>query len=593
MAATKANPVRISKVSSPFELLAELLDALARSNDLRETLFGALQRIVDAMGAEAGGIFQIEGDYESHDSKLICRASYGPVDLRGIELSAHEGVLGRALQLDQPLLVRDAGADPDFIPPRLFGIDFAVQSLLVAPVAFHGRRYGAVELFNRRDGGRFERRHLTALAAMSAAAAVTIHNAQLAEDLVEQARLKRELELAAGVQRNLLPPPSPADAPIHGFGRAARGVSGDFYDILPLRDGRYAFALADVSGKGLNAALVMVKVATLFRSFARRCHEPGRLLAKIERELTDSLTHGMFVTMVVGLYDPRRHEVRLANAGHLPVLLLDAEGRFHRHSAQDPPLGVVCRLDRNRYRETVIPLGGGRLYLYSDGATEAKDASGARIGIEGLQRLLKREGPLPPADRLASVAALIDAPGVELHDDLTLLVIEDRGHPCIDSGRRRRRSRNLLVEQVFPAQPQQLKIVRRLVEAAAQAAGAPPPWGKDFALAVDEACQNIIRHGYHNAPDGRIELRIRRSASRLTAELVDFAPGVDEDRCRGRSLEEARPGGLGTHFMRMLTDRVLRKPMPAGTGNRLLLIKLLPVPRTAAKTLRRRKTVSR
>lgn len=582
--------VRGSRAVSPFELLAELLDDLARSNDLRETLFGALQRIVDAMDAEAGGIFQIEGDYDSVDAKLICRASYGPVDLRGIELSAHEGVLGRALQLDQPLLVNDAGADPDFIPPQLFGVDFNVHSIVVAPAAFHGRRYGAVELFNRRGGGHFERRHLTALAAMSAAAAVTIHNAQLAEDLIEQARLKREVELAAGVQRNLLPPPSPEDAPIHGFSRAARGVSGDFYDILPLRDGRYAFALADVSGKGLNAALVMVKVATLFRSFARRHHEPGLLLAKIERELTESLTQGMFVTMVVGLYDPKRHEVRLANAGHLPVLLLDADGQFHSRPAQDPPLGVRCRLQHNRYREIALPLRGGRLYLYSDGATEARDAKGRQIGIEGLQRLLKRESRRSPTEALTRVAAQIDAAGTGLHDDLSLLVIEDRGHPCFDARRRRRRSPNLLVEQNFPAQPQQLKIVRRLVEAAALAAGAPPAWGKDFALAVDEACQNIIRHGYHEAPDGRIELRIRRAADRLTAELMDFAPRVDEDQCRGRSLDDTRPGGLGTHFMRMLTDQVLRKPAPRGAGNRLALVKLLPGARAPQKKAGRTST---
>ncbi len=592
MAGRAKGIVRGTRGSSPFELLAELLDALARSNDLRETLFGALQRIVDAMDAEAGGIFQIEGDYDTPGAKLICRASYGPVDLRGIELLAHEGIVGRALELDEPLLINEAGTDPDFVPPKLLGVDFTVRSVMVAPAAFHGRRYGAVELFNRRGGGHFERRHLRALAAMSAAAAVTIHNAQLADDLIEQTRLKREIELAAGVQRGLLPAASADEAPIHGFSRAARGVSGDFYDILPLRDGRLAFALADVSGKGLNAAMVMVKVATLFRSFARRHREPGLLLAKIERELSDSLTQGMFVTMVVGIYDPRRHEARLANAGHLPVLLLDADGRFHEYPAQDPPLGVVCRLDRNRYHENSIHLRGGRLYLYSDGATEAHDARGRQIGIAGLQRLLKRDTQLPPGERLAKVAERIDAQGTELHDDLTLLVIEDRGHPRFAETRRRRRNPNLLVEQSFPAQPQQLKIVRRLVEAAAKAAGAPAAWGKDFALAVDEACQNIIRHGYHEAPDGRIELRIRRAADRLTAELLDFAPRVDEDQCQGRTLEDMRPGGLGTHFMRMLTDRVLRKPAPRGAGNRLLLIKRLPQPRAVRKTTARRRTTT-
>jgi sigma-B regulation protein RsbU (phosphoserine phosphatase) len=567
------------------ELLIELMEAFAKTTDLRETLYGALRRIAEAMGAEAGSLFQLEGEFDDPAARLICRASYGPVDMRGVELPAHAGIVGRALERDAPQLIDDPHRDPDFVPPHSLGIDFEVRSLLVAPVTFRGQRFGAVQLFNKLDSGRFERSDAKALATLAAAAGLAIRNAQLTQDLVEQTRLKRELELAAVVQRNLLPPPSAPDAPIHGLSRAARGVGGDFYDILPLREGRIAFALADVSGKGMNAALIMVKVATLFRSLARRVRDPGRLLARIEEELCDSLTQGMFVTMVVGIYDHSHRHVRFANAGHLPPLLRDRHGRFHAYPPSDPPLGVQSRLEGRRYRETQFKLGGGSLYLYSDGATEARHPDGSQVGVEGLQALLDLQTEQPAAERLDRVATALDGGMAELRDDLTLLVIEEAsGRKTPLQQRPRRRNANLLVEQTLPAQPQQLKIVRRLVLAAARQAGAPSGWGQDFALAVDEACQNIIRHAYHDRPDGRIELRIRRSRGRLSAELVDFAPQVDEDRCRGRLLEELRPGGLGTHFMHMLTDQVLWRRPPPGAGNRLVLIKSLPLPAVDGKT---------
>jgi sigma-B regulation protein RsbU (phosphoserine phosphatase) len=95
---------------------------------------------------------------------------------------------------------------------------------------------------------------------------------------------------------------------------------------------------------------------------------------------------------------------------------------------------------------------------------------------------------------------------------------------------------------------------------------------------VDEACQNIIRHGYCGRSDGSIDLRLRRVGDRLRAELVDFAPRVDPRRLKRQAAAELHPGGLGTEFMRQLTDRVCWAKPPEGAGNRLLLSKRLPLP---------------
>lgn len=563
-----------------LDLVAELIEAFAGSEDLDATLAAALARIASALDADAAGLFLLDGEFPGPDARLVCRACVGPIDVTGLELNAGIGIPGRALARNRTELVADAAGDPDFLAPATIGIDYEIRSMICAPLSHRDERYGVVELLNPRAQGRlFSARDAELLGLLATAAAIAIRNARLTEALLAQNRLRRELEMAADVQRTLLPPAPDADAPVQGLNRPARGVSGDFYDVLRLPDGRIAFALADVSGKGLNAALIMVKAATLFRSIGKRVHEPGLLLSRIEVELCETMAFGMFVTMVVGVYDPARHQIRLANAGHLPPLKRHADGSFEEFPATDPPLGIQCRLENDRYRETSFSIEGGSLYLYTDGASEARDADGRMIGSDGLQALIARHAGAAPGTRLTAVA---DAIGAELRDDLTLLVIDD-SEAAAEQVQPRGRLRGVadLVAQTIPAEAGQLKIVRRLVEAASREAGASVEWAQDLVLAVDEACQNIIRHGYGTAAKAgaaigdKIEFSIRKAADGLEVELIDYAPKVDEQDCKGRTLDDVRPGGLGTHLMHALTDLVQFRSPPKGAGNRLVLTKKL------------------
>lgn len=563
--------------SDYVEMLGGVMDAFAQSRDLNATLHAVLLQITEAMDAESASLFLLEGSLDDPRARLVCQASVGPAPITGLSLPATAGVAGRAVATNTTQLVGDARQDPDFVAPPSGGSGYQVRSLLCAPLSFRGQRTGVVEVINRRrKGALFDGRDREALEALAAAASLAISNAQMAQSLLEQERLRRDLDLAVSVQRSLLPAPQPADSAIHGLAIPARGVSGDFYDILPLGGGRVAFALADVSGKGMNAALIMVKAATLFRSLGRTVHEPGLLLARIQAELCETMTLGMFVTMVVGVYDSERRAVTFSNAGHEPPLLRRRDGRYTAFAAEDPPLGVIGRLEDGRYRETRLALNGGSLYFYTDGCTEGRLLDGTALGHEGLRRLISRHAGDPAAARLAAVAQALTQAGDELRDDVTLLVVEDRGGTAQRPPERRRPGASVLVEQIIPASVTQLRVVRRLVDAAARQAGAAADWARDLALAVDEGCQNIIRHGYRGAADGRIQLRVRRLRDRVVVELVDFAPPVDQDKCKGRRLEDLRPGGLGTLFMHALTDSVRFLRPPPGAGNRLMLSKRLP-----------------
>ncbi|VAW81056.1 Serine phosphatase RsbU, regulator of sigma subunit [hydrothermal vent metagenome] len=237
---------------------------------------------------------------------------------------------------------------------------------------------------------------------------------QIAEEL------QRELELAREVQKSLLPGAANQIKGIAGHNLSAKAVSGDFYDYFELPGGRVAFCLADVSGKGMNAALLMAKTASLFRCLGKGIHDPGKLLAMLNREIAETSIRGMFVTMVAGVIDRNNGEVVVASAGHLPVLHMGCTVLIGEYPATAPPLGISSE---SEFPNQHFDLQGGCLYLYTDGLLEAR-IDDQCLEKEGLLNLLKEYSPLPLEDRATAIANAVQSAGGIVDDDLTLLIIE-------------------------------------------------------------------------------------------------------------------------------------------------------------------------
>ena len=235
--------------------------------------------------------------------------------------------------------------------------------------------------------------------------------------------LHRELELAREVQQSLLP-----DAGIHlpgiaGLNLSAKAVSGDFFDYYQVGENRMAFCLADVSGKGMNAALLMAKTASLFRCLGKGIHDPGKLLAMINREIFETSIRGMFVTMLAGVVDQASGEVTLASAGHLPAIHMGCVALIGEYPAKAPPLGIS---PDSIFPNETFDLQGGCLYLYTDGLLEARMADGERLEREGLIRVLKEHASVPLSERSRAISdSVVDVDGM-LEDDLTLMIIEGK-----------------------------------------------------------------------------------------------------------------------------------------------------------------------
>lgn len=411
--------LELPAVTAPDQLglLASVSEAFASSLDLEETLQNAVTQIAHYMHAEAGSLFLLE----EGAGELVCRACAGPVDLVGLRLDAERGIVGKTVRAGQVQLIRDAREDPDFAGGVDASTGFRTRSILCAPLVVKGRALGALEILNKSGGdGLFDASDRHMLQVLAASASLVIHNARMAAQLVEQERIRKELELAREIQANLLPRETSVDARVAGINLPAWEVSGDFYDHFRLDDGRYAFSLGDVSGKGMNAALLMAKTTSLLHCLGKSVPEPAELLRRVNAEVTESVTRGMFVTLVAGTYDPASGLIRFANAGHQPPLHLPGDGSVRAFPAQAPPLGILPELE---VAAEEVVIDGGGFYLYSDGVTEAELTAGRPLGVEGLVRLLDAFADLPPRDRVARVAHALVGTGGRV-DDITLLAVE-------------------------------------------------------------------------------------------------------------------------------------------------------------------------
>jgi sigma-B regulation protein RsbU (phosphoserine phosphatase) len=407
-----------SDLAGAFALLAKMTQDFAVSMDIETTLERALAMIAAHLDAEAGSLWLVE----SEATEIACHACVGPHPITGLRLPVTEGIVGRSVRENLCQRVLDVAKDPHFSQTMDAQSGFVTRSILCAPMRLSDRAIGAIEVINRRGGdGRFAESDAHLLQVLASSAALAIANARMAESLVEAERTRRELELAAEIQRTLLPQPRPDPFPVCGVNLPARTVSGDFYDILPLEGSRIAFCLGDVAGKGMNAALLMAKTASLYRCLAKTTPSPGALLAALDREISETATRGMFVTMLAGLYDPERGEVTLANAGHEPALLHNLDGEFTSLPANAPPLGILAGGD---FPEVRVEMKGGTLYVCSDGLTEAAcSETREQLGSEGLKRLVRRFAEKPLSARIAAITSEVGR--LELRDDLTLLAVSD------------------------------------------------------------------------------------------------------------------------------------------------------------------------
>ena len=248
-------------------------------------------------------------------------------------------------------------------------------------------------------------------------------------------RVSKEIKLAMNVQQRLMPKRDIENYPIFGLNIPAREISGDFYDFY-LHDDEVYFTLSDVSGKGVNAGMVMAKAITLFKIFAKQKFKPNEILLEMNNDLKETNPVGTFITSIVGRYNLKTDLVEIANAGHQPTLLKVGKD-FKEYPSSSMPLAVIKHKDESVYQLESFKLNGGRIYCFTDGFSECMDENKQEIGIDGVKELILKhtnsslQKELTSATeeiRLKSLKKEIVEDGVKkdndiLDDDLTIIAI--------------------------------------------------------------------------------------------------------------------------------------------------------------------------
>lgn len=251
----------------------------------------------------------------------------------------------------------------------------------------------------------------------------------LAEARTEKRALDQQLRLAHEIQSRLAPRGLEV---VQGVDlaveyRPAMWVGGDYYDTLTLPDGRVAFAVGDVSGKGLPAALLMANLQAALRSTIAFCPHLSEALSHVNRLLLQNLPEGMFVTLFLGLFDPGTRRLEYVNAGHVPPFMLSPEGSI---SEFGEPVNLPLGISDDPFVAGARTLeSGGGVVVVTDGITEARSPAGQEFGLEGLCNLLAATGTVPSDKivRLIDEGATAHRQGLAQQDDVTVLALMTQG----------------------------------------------------------------------------------------------------------------------------------------------------------------------
>lgn len=350
-------------------------------------------------------------------------AAFGTASQPKVALKVGEGVAGNVALSGKGVILNDVRAAPEFVEGGN-----EVASLICTPLQVENHTFGVMNISNDTPV-QYTAGDLKLATALSMQAAVSIENARLHAEQLERERLVKELEIARNIQQSLLPNSMPnfAGADIAAMSLPAKEVGGDFFDFIPLSGERLGVVIADVSGKGVPAALFMALSRALMRANAIRDAEVAQAVAQTNRLILECATSGLFVTLFYGIVDAKRQTFRYVSAGHNPpVLFRKATGEMEMLEADGIALGVI---DEIELEEKEVALAEGDvIVMYTDGVTESMNPAQEEFGEERLKQVIQRHDALPAAALVRRIQeeAVAFTDGEPQFDDFTLMVIAFR-----------------------------------------------------------------------------------------------------------------------------------------------------------------------
>ena len=384
----------------------------------------------------------IEGLFPPHrpltdelGGKFATRAKFIEQVLRSEEFPLAEGIVGRVAQTGRGELLVDATADPRMV--RHDDPALAVRSVIVVPLRFRARFFGVLAVTNPAGDQLFTEADFTLMQSLAEQAALALHNAEFLHLQIEKKQLDLDLAIASGIQQMLLPRGMPALPGLALDARyaAAQRVGGDLYDFFPLSNSRLGVAVADVSGKGISASLLMAICRTNLRQIAPRHDSPVAALVELNRVLSADIHPGLFITLLYAIIDVTAGQVAFARAGHeLPLLarrdVTTGTARVDFILSEGMAVGMVpAEIFDQSIEARVEPfLPGDVLVLYTDGITETANEEGKEFSGARLADCVRSFHGRPPKEINDAILGAVQrfAGEAPQRDDLTLFTVVRR-----------------------------------------------------------------------------------------------------------------------------------------------------------------------
>ncbi len=418
------SPVAITSDSStlrslPFEQVEDLLKLQKAAQKINSIL--DLDQLIDKVVNDVARSFGcVDADVYLHDEArrelvLACAHGCDGCDVHGDHhsLKIGKGMVGYVASTGQMRYAPDVRKDPYYI-----GCEETTLSEVAIPLHVEGQLVG-VFTTSHHELDAFAPGQLVLLQALCNQIAVAVHNARRFQQERDQREImSSEAREARKIQEALLPKTSPLipGFKVSGLSVPAGAVGGDWYDFIPMSDGRWGLVLADVSGKGTAAALLMSATRAMLRSLTETTCSPAEVLTKLNKLLVEDFPPGRFVTLIYGVLDPTSRSLTFSSAGHPQPLLVSSDSRF-LESERGLPLGIA----HGTYSERTVPLeNGSRLVLYSDGITEAENIA-EEYGAQRLQAHVEQPGACAESI-VEDVRLFVNGSG--FRDDATVIFVQ-------------------------------------------------------------------------------------------------------------------------------------------------------------------------
>ena len=373
----------------------------------------------------------------------------------------------------------------------------------------------------------------------------------------QKASIERDLHIASSIQMGMLPKNFPTrddrdDVELYASLTPAKDVGGDLFDFY-IRDEKLFFCIGDVSGKGIPASLVMACTRSVFRTVSARESMPDRIVNTMNETIADMNESNMFVTLFVGVLDLPTGRLRYCNAGHDAPLLVGA-GVGTLPCDSNIPVGVMASWKYTL--QEVLVFTGTTIFLYTDGLTEAEDATHAQFRLERVNEVAAQALAQQKQEPKSLITMMTDAvhqfvDDAEQSDDLTMMAIRYI---------KQQRDERLRKSIVLPNDTQEVPRLAAFVDEVCEAVGLSPAVTMKMNLALEEAVVNVMNYAYPSGTRGEMKIEAVSNDVRLKFTITDsgipFDPTVQADADTTLSAEDRPIGGLGIYLVRQLMDSI-------------------------------------